>query len=126
MKKIQLIVFILSVRLVISSNVQAVIYDENTSNPDQYASGEIIVKLKEGKALEDIKELNAKYNIISAEKVFKETTDPNLDNSYILKIDPSIDILSMARDYSDNPNVEYAEPNYIAKTQIAPADPLIN
>ena len=128
-KKILLIVFILSilsVGLFIFNNAQAMIDDENTSNSKQYALGELIVKLKEGKTLEDIKELNARYNVILTEKVFKETADLNLENTCLLTIDPSTDILSMAKDYSDNPNVEYAEPNYIAKTQVLPVKPLIN
>lgn len=42
----------------------------------EYAQGELIVKLKEGKTLEDISELNSKYNVTSTEKVFKETSSP--------------------------------------------------
>lgn len=38
-----------------------------------YASGQLIIKLKDGTTLEDIRELNGKYNVVSAEKVFKET-----------------------------------------------------
>ncbi len=40
----------------------------------EYAPDEIIVKLKEGKNLDDIKELNEEYNVISSEKIFKEAT----------------------------------------------------
>lgn len=39
----------------------------------EYAPRQIIVKLKEGKTLNDLKELNSKYNVTSTEKVFKET-----------------------------------------------------
>src|SRR3989338_9983256 len=38
---------------------------------------------------------------------------PNLDQMYFLKTeDGSVDTLKMSREYSHNPNVEYAEPNY--------------
>ena len=42
----------------------------------EYVPGELIVKLKEGKALEDIKELNTKYEVASQDKVFKDIPTP--------------------------------------------------
>ncbi len=48
---------------------------EKPKSPE-YAQGELIVKLKEGKTLEDISKLNSKYNVTSTEKVFKETSSP--------------------------------------------------
>ncbi|MBI5286000.1 MAG: hypothetical protein HY878_00205, partial [Deltaproteobacteria bacterium] len=42
----------------------------------EYVPGQLIVKLKEGKVLEDIQELNAKYNVTSTERVFRDTPDP--------------------------------------------------
>jgi hypothetical protein len=153
----------------------------------KYVPGQLIVKLKEGKTLGDIRDLNAKYNVTSSEKVFKDTpspqqtldelkakynalgspssdswyrqlnnkeylaqieqekqelqeqikaqeglvTDlqerqkraeegvetPKLDNIYTLTTDKDTDIPSMAQAYSQNPNVEYAEPNYLLKLQ---------
>lgn len=43
----------------------------------EYAPDELIAKLKEGRSLEDIKELNEKYNVVSSEKVFKQTAPAN-------------------------------------------------
>jgi len=45
-------------------------------NAPEYAQGELIVKLKSGKSLDDIKELNTKYNVTSTEKIFKEQPSP--------------------------------------------------
>lgn len=42
----------------------------------EYIPGQLIVKLKEGKSLTDIRELNTKYNVTSSQKIFKETTSP--------------------------------------------------
>lgn len=42
----------------------------------EYAPGQLIVKLNEGKTIEDIAELNAKYNVTSTEKVFKDIPKP--------------------------------------------------
>ena len=47
----------------------------DAKSPD-YAPGELIVKLKEGKTTEDLGELNSKYNVTSIEKVFKDTVKP--------------------------------------------------
>lgn len=41
-------------------------------NAPEYSPGELIVKLKEGTTIEALQELNAKYNVSSVEKVFKE------------------------------------------------------
>jgi DNA-binding transcriptional MerR regulator len=44
-----------------------------TEEINEYAPGQLIVKLKDGATLEDIAELNQKYNVTSVEKVFKDT-----------------------------------------------------
>lgn len=40
-------------------------------------------------------------------------TVPNLTNIYVLQLDESADIEELAKLYAQDPNVEYAEPNYI-------------
>lgn len=42
----------------------------------QYGPAQLIVKLKEGRTLEDIGELNEKYSVTQTEKIFKETQTP--------------------------------------------------
>lgn len=166
----------------------------------EYAPGELIVKLKEGKTPDDIQELNAKYNVSSIGQVFKEVATsppqdrlqelknklanvgnehqkwywqmdknsqeykdyvakiekekdelkkqiqaqeelvasleqrqkrvpegvdaPDLKNIYLLKTSPDTVIPAMAAEYQNNPAVEYAEPNYLARAQMVPNDPL--
>jgi len=46
----------------------------------EYIPGQIIVKLKKDKKIEDIKELNTRYYITSAEKIFSDLV--NLENIY--------------------------------------------
>lgn len=48
---------------------------------------------------------------------------PDLENIYILELEKDADILQSAADYQNDPNVEYAEPNYIYDTQMVPNDP---
>jgi len=173
---------------------------DKKSKTNQYIPGQLIIKLKEGKTLEDIKDLNAKYNVTAQHRVFegisspqdtlRELKDklsyltkehqswywqldknskeykeygvrlekekeelwnkirkqeklisklderqkrtpqgiapPSLDNIYILNTDKSVDISQMAKEYSSNPNIEYAEPNYIMQVQALPNDTYVD
>ncbi len=54
----------------------------------------------------------------------QDSTAPNLESTYLLKTSAEADIPSMISDYTSNPAVEYAQPNYIVKIQMAPNDPL--
>jgi beta propeller repeat protein len=49
------------------------------SKEPEYVGGQLIVKLQEGKTLDDIQELNAKYGVTLTEKVFKDT--PNTEET---------------------------------------------
>jgi len=153
----------------------------------EYIPGQIIVKLKEDNKIDDIKELNTRYYVISAEKLFLDLAkledeyegllqqkenlqvelkgsasnamaeldekiakiqkrlagqnsclgefesrknrstaqkpQPDLKNIYLLKTNDKINIQLMARDYAQNPCVEYAEPDYMVRAQLLPNDP---
>jgi len=80
-----------------------------------------------------VNQIEAQKNFISrlatrqmrAPKVISPT---NLDNLYVFKVKQTaakqgVDINQMAKDYAQNPNVEYAEPNYLYKTYSVPNDP---
>lgn len=171
--------------------------NENKIKTAEYVQGELIVKLKDGKTLKDIQELNNQYAVNSTkelfpktaapEQVLKELKDklanigvehenwywqmdknsqeykdyqvkieqgkkelqqqiqaeeeliahlaqrqqrapegietPKLENAYVLTASQNTDIPAMAKEYSSNPNVEYAEPNYVARIQMIPNDP---
>ncbi len=69
--------FILSIAifaLLILNDGQTANADKNTLSPGQsaYAPGQLIVKLKKDKTSVGIQGLNAKYNVSSMEKIFKE------------------------------------------------------
>ena len=57
------------------SNLPAAIASKKL-DPKDYAPGQLIVKLKEGKTTADLQELNSKYKVSSAEKVFKDSPKP--------------------------------------------------
>jgi subtilisin family serine protease len=49
---------------------------------------------------------------------------PDLSNIYVLKTEAKIDVLEAVKEYSKDPNVEYAEPNYLVYTELTvPDDP---
>ena len=191
-KLLFLFVFIVS-GLFFSSECPA---ENQPSDPLNYAPNRLIIKLKTGKTLNDIKELN-NYFIVSTEKVFSDTPDlrkslaelkdtlsrleneherwywqldknseeyksyvrdienkkeelknqisafeklivhleqrqrraptdaevPDVDNTYLVKLESSTDLSSIAADFSRNSAVEYAEPDYAVKADMVPNDP---
>jgi subtilisin family serine protease len=114
-----------------------------------YLSGQVIVKLKKGKNLTDIQSLNQKYRVKQSRNLFKNYLSanpfpkrtpgnlaarqkraskgkpvPSLENILVLDLpEDTTDLASIIRQYQADPNVEYAEPNYIYKIQMVPNDP---
>jgi subtilisin family serine protease len=94
------------------------------SDDNQYAPDEIIVKFEAGTSDETISIINSKNLVISLEKLMKK--NPNavenektkilkkhgIDRIYLLKLQKNSDVSEMVSKYSENPDVEYAEPNY--------------
>lgn len=111
----------------------------------EFVPGELIVKFKPtakivktitkngiaNVGLESIDALNEKHKVKSWEKVFKTAKKPkaatkkvsDLSNIYLLTLPKDADVLSVAEKYNKNPNVEYAEPNYIVQICVTPNDP---
>ena len=86
----------------------------------RYALGEIIVKFKPeafngtGKLIaESVIKLNKKHGLVSMNRLLKERSTGALSNIYVLRFSNKIDIMRFINEYSDNPFVVYAEPNYI-------------
>lgn len=83
----------------------------------KYVPGEIIVKFKPGIRDEAIRDLNQRHgcSVLSKSRFadFKR-----------LRIPKGKTVEEMVENYSKNPNVEYAEPNYIAHAHFIPNDPL--
>ena len=115
----------------------------------EYVQGELIIKFKEEPKIKktkkldvvtshhSINELNKKFKVNDFEKLFKTAKEPkeetfeingkirkvpDLTKVYKLKVPDDQDILSMAEEYNNDPNVEYAEPNYIAHAYAIPND----
>ncbi|MDY6959182.1 MAG: S8 family serine peptidase, partial [Halobacteriota archaeon] len=111
-------------------------------NPD-FVPGELIVKFKSDASVRpsvsikgiattgynSIDSLNNQYGVTSLEKVFETAKKPvtrkipDPTNIYLLELPKDADILSIAREYQMDTNVEYAEPNYITHICTIPNDP---
>ena len=81
----------------------------------KYVPGEIVVKFKPGTASEEIRNINARHatSVIATGRMadFKR-----------LRIPKRKTVEEMVKIYKQNPNVEYAELNYIAHTFFTPDD----
>ncbi len=73
--------------------------------------------------LQSIKTLNEKFNVLSVEKIFEGIGIPALEYCYIFRFSNQTDILHAASYYTNNPFVEYAEPNYLYYPLSIPNDP---
>jgi len=91
----------------------------------EYKSGELIVKFLDKvtfsespkgfivTGIESIDKLNIEFSVKSVEKLLEHDEVSSLSNVYLLKFHNKNDIFSIATKYAENPNIEYAEPNYL-------------
>ena len=122
------------------------IFSASGTKSPEYVSGEVIIKLKYSPdkiilnsagvvetGVSSIDVLNSKYKVTKMEKVL-ERHEKNknalnsfkkhgLDRIFLLKMPKNADVNKAIRDFNNNPNVEYAEPNYIVQTALMPNDP---
>lgn len=105
-----------------------------------YVPGELVVKFKPGAVLAGgvvsskaptLMNLNKKFGVIKIERglpqarapLAKDAKLPDLTLIYKLSLPPEADVIKAAREYQQDPNVEYAEPNGIMRALITPNDP---
>jgi subtilisin family serine protease/putative cell wall-binding protein len=84
----------------------------NTVDLPSYVPGEILVKTKPGKTLDQVNSLFGSSTIT----VDKRT------GVHKVKLPPGVSTSDLLSQYASNPNVEYAEPNYISKFSFLPND----
>jgi len=86
---------------------------------DQYVPGEVLVKFKDGTLAKDASKLHSTF------KASKKKELPRL-RLHHLKIPRQISVEEAIRKYKQDPNVEYAEPNYIQHALATTNDTLFN
>jgi len=82
----------------------------------EYAPGELIVKFKPGVSNREIANINSRHRT----SVIYTSPYAGFKRLHVPK---SKTVSEMVEIYSKNPNVEYAEPNYIAQALMVPNDP---
>ncbi len=92
----------------------------NTLRTD-FAQGEIIVKYKQEKTM-DIMTFNDKYDITSYKQLSEENSISPMSNVYKVSFSKDSDIDKILKEFNNNPQVEYAEPNYLYQTFVLPND----
>ena len=140
---------ILTIILFVGASILPSIGGSNSKNREinlnnveniEFVSGEIIIKFKSevnidistnskgiiSTGIHSINVLNEKYNVLDCGKLFNTREKPYLYNIFKFIVSEHSDILSIVKDYSSDPNVIYAEPNYIFRTCLTPNDPDFN
>lgn len=109
-------IFLLSNNLRAEPIKEASIIDPKTNRKVSVVAGEILVKFKPEVEKEKIDKINKEFGV----EIKKEL---RIKNTYRLNVPPAKTINEMIKKYKEDPNVEYAEPNYIRKAFLIPNDP---
>ena len=87
---------------------KASIIDPKTNRKVSVVADEFLVKFKPEVKKETIDKINKKFGVEIKKKL-------RIKNLYLLKVPPSKTINEMVEKYREDPNVEFAEPNYIRR-----------
>jgi subtilisin family serine protease len=82
-----------------------------------YKEGELLVKFKSGVVTSSSQKVHA---AVGSSVVKKYNIVPNLE---LVQLSKGVSVQQAIQSYMSDPNVEYAEPNYIIRAAIAPNDP---
>ncbi len=105
-----------------------------------FMPGELIVKFKKDVSLnfsineekfiktglKSVDELNKKFSVIHSEKLSNLSLNHYLSNIYIFTMPEDVDILKVAKEFTKNTNIKYAEPNYMYYYSDVTNDPFCN
>jgi thermitase len=91
---------------------------------DLYVPGQLVVKIRPGRQIAQLADLNAGFLVQSAEAVFPGATS-DLRYVYRLQVGAGTDLWHMAIQYARHPDVAYAEPNMRGWLAARPSDPLL-
>ena len=109
-------IFFLCVNLWARERKEISIVDPKTNRKALAVADEILVKFKPGVKVKTIDEVNKRLEGRIRKKIKKI-------NVHCIKIPPHKTVLEMIEKYEKDPNVEYAEPNYVIKAYLLPNDP---
>lgn len=90
-------------------------FPPETAGPE-YAPDEILVKFKPGVKRSLMAEIHARFGMVKIREIRRIGV-------HRLRIPAGRTVPQMVEEYRRNPNVEYAEPNYVARKHAVPNDP---
>lgn len=90
-------------------------FPPETAGPE-YAPDEILVKFKPGVKRSLMAEIHARFGMVKIREIERIGV-------HRLRIPAGRTVSEMVEEYRRNPNVEYAEPNYVAQKHAVPNDP---
>jgi subtilisin family serine protease len=100
---------------------------------DLYVPGEILVKFKPGRvSAASVNTLKSQFGVVTSEKIFPQYKVsaqaaakqlPDLSLLYRMTYSSTLDAREVAQAFSQDPNVEFAEPNYYVHMTAVPNDP---
>jgi len=124
-----------------AGNLRIVTYNFNDNSIELPISvpGEFIVKFKDNvdvclsssngvliTGVDTVDELNQEFGVTSAEKLLEDDVVPSLSKTYTFMLADNIDTEFLVENYSNDPSVEFAEPNYLGELYDIPNDPYFN
>ena len=114
------LIFILSSTLSAGCQVGQLQRATSAQHSPNYTHAEIIVRFRsdafddEGELVsESVKALNAEYKLVSMEPLSRGKTSRHI---YKLEFPEDVDIIKLVQEYTNDPSVLYAEPNYTIYT----------
>ncbi|HJV66863.1 MAG TPA: S8 family serine peptidase [Geomonas sp.] len=90
----------------------------------RHLPGRLVVKLKEGKNTEHIRDSIDRHGLKVSQKKLANTSHQRFKDLYDLRAGKDEDLSALADELKANPAVEYAEPVPLFYTQLIPNDPL--
>ena len=127
MGKIGLLSILLMV-FIVAISISYANQEKSLGEENDYVPGELIVKYKDEpdfgeNKLNSLSAVEPDSDVIADETLFNGENDGEFENIRKLKFSEDSDIEEIAQEYSQMPNVEYAEPNYIYQIFYQPNDP---
>jgi subtilisin family serine protease len=111
-------------------------------NQPEIVPGRVIIKLRdqvepqlelEASSMDAAMQLLAREEILSAEELYSEPAAfqelarlAGLEDVYVIELQEGVDVFQFAEALAADPDVEYAEPDYVLRTAIIPNDNFFN
>lgn len=88
-----------------------------------YVRNQLIIKLRNGRTIGDVDAFNRMNGVAFSEKVIQgRASRADLDRLYLLEFPSIVDVPKLVATYANNPQVEFAEPNFRYSLDLFPND----